>query len=217
MPTERPAYEPHHWDWKNNMTNPLANPSPLGFAGFATTLMTLSLSMMGVRGVENEGIFIANLLLLAGLGLVISAQWEMVRGNTFPYTVLSAFGFYYAGYGIMLLPPLGIIDSYGGRTSEYYNAFGLYLGVWSGLNLVFFIASLRTNVANVIVYGALELCYVLNAVSKFTMADGNLPLARILTKVAGAFGAISALSGFYLLFQGLWEGCYGGTASTRWS
>jgi hypothetical protein len=28
----------------------------------------------------------------------------------------------------MLLPPLGIIDSYGGRTSEYYNAFGLYLG-----------------------------------------------------------------------------------------
>jgi succinate-acetate transporter protein len=48
--------------------------------------------MMGVRGVENEGMFIANLLLLAGLGLVISAQWEMVRGNTFPYTVLSAFG-----------------------------------------------------------------------------------------------------------------------------
>lgn len=36
-------------------------------------------------------------------------------------------GFYYAGYGIMLLPPLGIIESYGGRTSEYYNAFGLYL------------------------------------------------------------------------------------------
>lgn len=48
--------------------------------------------MMGARGVENEGMFIANLLLLAGLGLIISAQWEMVRGNTFPYTVLSAFG-----------------------------------------------------------------------------------------------------------------------------
>lgn len=27
----------------------------------------------------------------------------------------------------MLLPPLKIIDSYGGCTSEYYNAFGLYL------------------------------------------------------------------------------------------
>lgn len=48
--------------------------------------------MMGARGVENEGMFIADLLLLAGLGLIITAQWEMVKGNTFPYTVLSAFG-----------------------------------------------------------------------------------------------------------------------------
>lgn len=75
-------------------------------------------------------------------------------------------GFYYAGYGILLLPPLGIIESYGGRTSEYYNAFGLYLAgmttpnflsriaqdgsfalVWSGLNFIFFLASLSTYVA----------------------------------------------------------------------
>lgn len=48
--------------------------------------------MMGARDVEHQGMFIADLLLLAGLGLVITAQWEMVRGNTFSYTVLSAFG-----------------------------------------------------------------------------------------------------------------------------
>lgn len=48
--------------------------------------------MMGARGVQNEGMFIGNLLLLAGLGLIITAQWEMVRGNTFAYTILSAFG-----------------------------------------------------------------------------------------------------------------------------
>nr|UMZ45387.1 hypothetical protein [Paramyrothecium roridum] len=126
------------------MPDQMADPSPLGFAGFATTLMTLSLPMMGVRGVENEGMFIANLLLLAGLGLIITAQWEMVKGHTFSYTVFSAFGFYYAGYGILLTPTLGIIDSYGGRTPEYYNAFGFYLGVWSVLNFIFFLASLST-------------------------------------------------------------------------
>ncbi|KAI7773795.1 hypothetical protein LA080_009872 [Diaporthe eres] len=173
--------------------------SPLGFAGFATTLMTLSLSMMGARGIENEGMFIGNLLLLAGLGLIITAQWEMVRGNTFAYTILSAFGFYYGGYGIMLLPSLGIIESYGGRTSEYYNAFGLYLTVRSCLNFIFFLASLSTNVANIIVYGALEILYILNSAAKFAMADGDFPTERILTRTAVAFGAISALSGFYLL------------------
>lgn len=41
--------------------------------------------------------------------------------------ILISSGFYYAGYGLMLLPPFKIIDSYGGYTSEYYNAFGLYL------------------------------------------------------------------------------------------
>lgn len=66
----------------------------------------------------------------------------------------------------MILPSLGIIESYGGRTSEYYNAFGLYLTgmsipkflsrctqvdssalVWSCLNFIFFLASLSTYVA----------------------------------------------------------------------
>lgn len=150
----------------------------------------------------------------------------------------------------MLLPSLGIIESYGGRTSEYYNAFGLYLTgmgilkfvsrnvkddsfalVWSCLNFIFFLASLSTyvtvlpihpslycsragrlskalryrNVANIIVYGALELLYILNSAAKFAMADGDFPTGRILTRTAGAFGAISAFSGFYLLYQGLCE------------
>lgn len=54
--------------------------------------MTLSLSNMGFRGVDNQTVFIADLCLLAGFGLLISAQWEMVRGSTFGYTVLAAFG-----------------------------------------------------------------------------------------------------------------------------
>jgi hypothetical protein len=54
--------------------------------------MTLSLSNMGFRGVSNQTLFIADLCLLAGFGLLISAQWEMVRGGTFGYTVLAAFG-----------------------------------------------------------------------------------------------------------------------------
>ena len=61
------------------------------------------------------------------------------------------------------MPGMGIVDSYGGKTVEYYNAFGLYLGgesitqaltegelfantlkVWSVFNMCFFVASLST-------------------------------------------------------------------------
>lgn len=60
--------------------------------GFATTLLTLSLSMMGFRGVHTQTVFVGDLCFAAGIGMLISAQWEIVRGNTFAYTVLSAFG-----------------------------------------------------------------------------------------------------------------------------
>ncbi|KAE9578075.1 hypothetical protein CGMCC3_g5857 [Colletotrichum fructicola] len=133
-----------------------ANPGPFGYGAFSTTLMTLSLSMMGIRNVENPTVFIANLCFLAGIGLLISAQWEMVRGNTFAYTTLIAFAFYYGGYGFLLIPSVGIVDGYGGKTAEYLNAFGFYLA-----------------------------------------ASG-----KSLTKVAGSFGFIAALVGFYAMAHG---------------
>lgn len=63
--------------------------------GFATSLLTVSLAMMGFRGVSNQTVFIGDLCFVACVALLISAQWEMVRGNTFSYTVLSAFGMFY--------------------------------------------------------------------------------------------------------------------------
>ncbi|KAF9878148.1 hypothetical protein CkaCkLH20_04186 [Colletotrichum karsti] len=107
--------------------------------------------------------------------------------------------FYYGGYGLLLLPSMGIADAYGGKTTEYYNAFGFYLVVWSIFNLFFFIASFATNVANIVVYGGLEFSYILNCSANFAMADDHAALGITLTKVAGAFGFISALTGFYTL------------------
>ncbi|KAL6890874.1 GPR1/FUN34/yaaH family domain-containing protein [Trichoderma evansii] len=177
----------------------LANPSALGYGGFATTLMTLSLSGMGFREISNQSVFVPNLCFLAGVGLLISAQWEMVRGNTFDYTVLAAFGLYYGGYGVLLLPSAGIIESYQGQTADYHNAFGIYLLVWCILNLFFFIASLPTGGPNVVVYGTLELSYIFNCIAHFVRADGNVATSTSLMKVGGAFGFVSSLAGFYML------------------
>lgn len=34
----------------------------------------------------------SNIITVAGIGMIISAQWELVLGNSFGYTCLSAFG-----------------------------------------------------------------------------------------------------------------------------
>lgn len=47
------------------------------------------------------------------------------------YTVLSAFGLFYAGFGFISTPVFGIAAAYEGRPAEYNNALGLF--VTSGL------------------------------------------------------------------------------------
>ncbi|KAJ5668448.1 uncharacterized protein N7477_007018 [Penicillium maclennaniae] len=173
----------------------LANPSPLGFGGFATTLMTLSLSMMGFRRVANQTVFIANLCFLAGFGLFISAQWEMVKGNTFGIILWRVW--------CIVDASLGVIEAYGGETAEYHNAFAFYQLVWCFLNFFFLLAALPTHLPNIVVYAALELCYISNCTAHFLQADDRSVLAADITKVAGVFGFTSALAGFYLLAHGL--------------
>ncbi|KAG7116006.1 Acetate transporter protein patA like [Verticillium longisporum] len=143
----------------------------------------------------NATVFVGNLCFIAGVGLLVSAQWEMVRGNTFAYTVLSSFGLYYAGYGVLLMPGMGIIEAHGGYTAEYYNAFGLYLLVWCILNSFFLLASLAMyvrqtpplpgkngkkqltrkspgNVPNVI-FAGLEFSYLFNCAAHFAVAAAS--------------------------------------------
>lgn len=57
----------------------------------------------------------------------VSANWELVLGNTYAYTVLAAFGLFYAGFGFIITPSFGVVDSYGGTTPEYYNALGFFV------------------------------------------------------------------------------------------
>lgn len=62
-----------------------------------------------------------------GIGMVISAQWELVLGNTYAHTVLSAFGFFYGGFGAIITPLFGVTASYGTDTAEYNNALGFFV------------------------------------------------------------------------------------------
>jgi hypothetical protein len=106
----------------------LGSPTALAIGAFATTLTTLSFALMGWRGMSVTNAFIGNFFGVAGIGMVISAQWEIVLGNTYAYTVLSAFGLFYLGFGIIVTPFFGVAQAYGGTdTPEYYNALGFFV------------------------------------------------------------------------------------------
>lgn len=64
---------------------------------------------------------------LQGIGMVITAQWELVLGNSYAYTVLSAFGFFYGGFGAIITPLFGVAASYGTDTVGFNNALGYFV------------------------------------------------------------------------------------------
>lgn len=86
------------------------------------------MALMGFRGVGVTNAFVGNFFGVAGFGMVISANWELVLGNTYAYTVLSAFGLFYLGFGVILTPLFGVAAAYGGSdTPEYNNALGFFV------------------------------------------------------------------------------------------
>ncbi|KAI7107976.1 hypothetical protein KC365_g4536 [Hortaea werneckii] len=186
---------------KSRSSLELGNPTPMAMGGFATTLLTVSLAMMEFRGVHTQTVFVGDLCFVAGIGLLISAQWEMAKGNTFAYTVLSAFGLFYGGYGFIMIPALGVADAYGGAsTPEYYNAMGFFVLIWAVLNIFFLIASLPFNIVYIGIFLTVELCFSLDAASYFRRADGDPVAGLALSKAAGAFGFISGLLGYYATY-----------------
>ncbi|KAL8710254.1 MAG: hypothetical protein Q9220_005186 [cf. Caloplaca sp. 1 TL-2023] len=154
----------------------LGSPTALAIGAFSTTLTTLSLSLMEWRGVTITNVYIGNFFFVAGqapplavgrlvqythvdvgIGMVISAQWELVLGNTYAYTVLSAFGLFYGGFGAIITPLFGVTAAYDQDTVEYNNALGFFvlsrspllpedqlltLKVWAVWNFFFLLGSL---------------------------------------------------------------------------
>lgn len=64
---------------------------------------------------------------------------------------------------------------------------------------------LYRNFPSIILYGALEMVYVFSSVSSFARADGFVDTSSIFTQIAGGFGCLSSLAGFYLLWHQLRE------------
>ncbi|TDZ59838.1 Acetate transporter protein patA [Colletotrichum trifolii] len=168
---------------------PAATSLPIG--AFATTLTTLSLSLMEWRGVTTTNVYIANFFFLAAFGLFVSAQWELTGGNGFGYSVFSAFGLFYAGYGAILTPSFGVAAAYGDDTTQLNNAL-----VWSVFVLAYLVASLPTNVVYILIFVFVELAFVTVAASYFAAADGHPTASAALKKSGGAFAFLAGLVGW---------------------
>ncbi|TVY47259.1 Acetate transporter protein patA, partial [Lachnellula cervina] len=182
----------------------LGSPTALAIGAFSTTLTTLSFSLMGWRGLDVTNVFIGNFFFVAGIGMVVSAQWELVLGNSFGYTALSAFGMFLIqregqnpGFGAILTPLFGVKESYGDDTIGYNNALGFWVLMWAVLNLFFVFGAMAINLLYIGIFFFVELALALIAASYFAAADGKPGESNALKVSGGVFAFLAGILGYY--------------------
>ncbi|EYE98489.1 uncharacterized protein EURHEDRAFT_471516 [Aspergillus ruber CBS 135680] len=153
------------------------------------------------RGVTVTNAFVANFFFIAAFGLVITAQWELSIGNGFAYTVFSAFGLFYAGYGALLTPAFGVEQAFGSDTAQYNNAVGFFMILWTVFVFTFLIGSIPSNLAYILVFFFVDLGFLTVAASYFAAADGHQASSVALKKSGGAFCFVAGLVGWYIVFH----------------
>lgn len=139
---------------------------------------------------------------------------ELVLGNSFGYTALSASGenfafllisatrltksgFFYGGFGASVTPIFGVQNSYGSDTAEYNDVLGFFVLMWTVLNLFFLFGSLPINLVYISVFFFVELAFAFIAASYFATADGKPDTAIAIKKAGGVFAFLAGILGYY--------------------
>lgn len=199
--TQHMATSATKWERRNERTwtngRSLGSPTAFALGAFATTITTLSCALVEWRGLTMANAFIGNFFFIAGIGMVLSAQWELVRGNSYNYTVFSAYGMFYGGFGAILTPLFGVSSTFGDDKTGYNNALGFFCVLWTVFNTFFLLGSLTTNGVTVATYTALEIYLCLLGASYFAAADGRADTAAAVKKAAGSFAFVAGMLGYY--------------------
>jgi uncharacterized protein len=174
----------------------IADPGPLGLAGFALTTFVLSVFNAGLIK-TGDGVVLGLALAYGGIAQFAAGMWEFVKGNTFGAVAFASFGGFWISFWWLLnhLPA-------NAKGNDLAHGIGVYLLAWGIFTTYMFIASLRTTGAVAAVFVFLAATFIFLALGAFAMSTANLAAANYsgLYKVGGWLGLITAILAWYASF-----------------
>jgi len=160
----------------------LANPAPLGLAGFALTTWMLSLVNAGFYTGASVPMVLALAFAFGGTAQFVAGLLEFPRGNTFGFVAFCTYGAFWWSFALFVKffatgVPAGTV--------------AWYLFMWGIFTLYMFIGSLKLNRALQSIFLALFLTF-------FVLAAGDWTGNPIIHQAGGYLGLITAVLAFYL-------------------
>ncbi len=190
----RPAAEP----------SLIADPAPLGLAGFALT--TFLLSGHNATFIPDL-IWIGPALFYGGLAQLLAGMWEFKNRNVFGATAFSTYGGFWLALGIfvtLLVLSKNFAGAVTANPHDAPNALAWFLIAFAIFNTYMMLWSLRVSVAVFLVFLALEITEILLSIGYFDEAHGHANNGW--THTGGWVGVVTALFAWYASAAGVVNG-----------
>jgi len=167
----------------------LANPAPLGLAGFGMTTVLLNIHNAGFYGINS--VILAMGIFYGGLAQIIAGILEYKKGNTFGVTAFSSYGLFWLSLiGILIIPEIISGGTYSISTTKPFLAW--YFFMWGFFTMMMFVGTLKKNCSLSFVFGSLFILFYLLALRDWGYITGDA------AKLIGYEGIICGLSAIYL-------------------
>jgi uncharacterized protein len=175
-----------------NVAPQVADPAPLGLAGFAFTTLLLSLVNTQILPKSTEVLVLSMALTFGGLAQFVAGMWAFKRGNTFAATAFTSYGAFWLSFYLLVVVFIPLVPKTAGA-SDVSNFVGWYLLAWGIFTAYMFVASLAGARAVQLVFLLLAITFVVLAIGNFGTSSGTIQLG-------GYIGLATAAAAIYASF-----------------
>jgi uncharacterized protein len=167
----------------------IADPAPLGLAGFGITTCVLSLINAGVTNAAALGVVLGLALVYGGGAQLLAGMWEFRKGNTFGATAFSSYGAFWIAFYLIL------------KAGAPTAGMGLFLFFFGILTLYLWIGTFYLNRITFFVFLALWVTFFLLALAEFKVIGSSALggwvglLTGLLALYGSAAGVINSAAG----------------------
>ena len=177
----------------------IADPGPLGLAGFAATTFFLSTVNTNMLGASVQTIVLGLALFYGGLAQLLAGMWEFVKGNTFGALAFTSFGAFWLSFWYLLnhlpekAPPKDIL-----------HGVGLYLMIWAIFTTYMVIAATRVSGAVLVVFVLLALTFIALTIGWFSESVEQFAAnSNGWIHLGGWLGLVTAVAAWYASLAGV--------------
>ena len=184
----------------------IADPAPLGLAGFALTTFLLTAKNADRMSHASGLAFLGYAFGYGGLVQLLAGMWEFRNRNVFGATAFATYGGFWIGLYFWVQNVGGDLLAKG-NIAAFNHDLGWILLAFAVFNTYMLLMSTQISLAVFLVFLTLELTEIVGAIANFEAGSHAAPTGAV--KIAGYIGIVTAVVAWYTSAAGVANGMAG--------